>query len=252
MAEPTPIKQARHDSVENQEEFLVANRIGIVQKLRRLAKNNCMVTATFNSGSQTMNTAIIEVIRDMDLIALDYGPNESMNQQMLQADRIIFKTDLEGIDVQFTTTSITKAKFQGQPVFAIPIPDTILWIQRRQFYRVRVPMGVPAYVEVERDTGGVDKYTLHDISAGGLAIHDEHYRLNLEPGILIDNCRLFLPEHDNGEISLVVRNRFPVNRNKREAGQRLGCAFVNLNMTFGANIQRYIHALEVLRKRTEE
>ena len=252
MVESTPIKQARHDNAENQEQFLVNNRIGILQKLRRIAKANCMVTATFNGGAQSMNTVIIDVIRDMDLIALDYGPTEALNKQMLQADRIIFKTDLDGIDVQFTATSITKAKFQGQPVFAIPIPESILWIQRRQFYRVRVPLGVPAYVEIDRVSGGCDKYNVYDISAGGLAIHDERYRLNREPGELIDNCRLFLPEYDNGEITLEVRGKFPINRNKREAGQRVGCNFVNLNMSFGANIQRYIHSLEILRKRTED
>jgi len=252
MVEPTPIKQARHDSVENQEEFLVQNRIGITQKLRQLAKNNCMVSATFNGGAQTINTAIIDVIRDMDLVALDYGPNESINQQMLAADRIIFKSELEGIDVQFTVTSITKAKYQGEPVFAIPIPDSMLWIQRRQSYRVRVPLGMPAYIELGNESGGYDKFTVLDISAGGLAIQDDRYRLNLEPGTQLADCRLFLPEHGNAEITLEVRNRFAVNRNKREAGQRLGCAFVNLNMSFGANIQRYIHALEVLRKRTED
>lgn len=252
MAEPTPIKQARHDSAQNTEQFLVENRIGIVQKLKQLAKNNCMVTATFNGGSQTMNTAIIEVIRDMDLIALDYGPNEAMNQLMLQAERIIFTSELEGVDAQFTATSITKAKFQGQPVFAIPIPDSMLWIQRREFYRVRVPLGVPAHIELANEIGGIDKYSILDVSAGGLAIHDEHYRLNLDNGILLDKCKLVLPEHGTAEISLEVRNRFPVNRSKREAGQRLGCAFINLNMSFGAIIQRYIHALEVLRKRTED
>jgi c-di-GMP-binding flagellar brake protein YcgR len=252
MVEPTPIKQARNDSAENQEQYLVNNHIGILQKLRRLAKANCMLTATFNGGAQSMNTVIIDVIRDMDLIALDYGPDESLNKQMLQADRIIFKTGLEGIDVQFTATSITKAKFQGEPVFAIPIPESMLWIQRREFYRVRVPMGVPAHIEIERENGACDQYKVHDISAGGLAIHDEHYRLNLETGILIENCRLFLPEFDSGEITLEVRGRFPINRSKREAGQRVGCSFVNLNMSFGAQIQRYIHSLEILSKRTED
>ena len=93
MAESTPITHARHDSAANQEEFLIANRVGIVQKLRQIAKTNRMVTATFNGGAQTMNTAILDVIRDMDLVAIDYGPTEAINQQMLKADRIIFKTD---------------------------------------------------------------------------------------------------------------------------------------------------------------
>ena len=137
-------------------------------------------------------------------------------------------------------------------MLAIPIPDSMLWIQRRQFYRVRVPLGVPAYLEVDKNSGGFDKFTLHDISAGGLAFIDVDNRFKLEPGTLIENCRLFLPEHANGEITLEVKGSFPVNRNKREAGQRVGCTFVNLNMGFGAHIQRYIHTLEILQKRTED
>lgn len=252
MAEPTTIKPGRQDNVENQEEYLVQNRAGIVQKLRLLAKSNCMVTATFNSGSQTMNTAVIEVIRDKDLIALDYGPSDSLNKQLLAAERIIFKTDFEGIDVQFTATSITKAKYQGEPVFAVPIPDTLLWIQRRHAYRVRVPIGVPAHVEIALESGDVKKFTVLDISAGGLAIQDLQYQLNLDPGTQLSNCKLVLPDHGSAEINLEIRNRFQINRNKREAGQRLGCAFANLNMSFGANIQRYIHALELLRRRTDD
>lgn len=250
MPESTPMKHSRHDSAVNQEDFLVANRIGIVQKLRQLTKNNCMVAATFNGSAHTMNTAIIDVIRDMDLVAIDYGPDEAINQQMLKAERIIFKADMEGIEVQFTVTSITKAKYQGQPVFAIPIPDTILWIQRRQSYRVRIPLGVPAYIELEHEAGHADKYQIIDISAGGLSIQDDNYRLKLEPDTLLNNCLLLLPEQSGAEITLEVRNSFPVDRNDPDAGQRLGCAFLNLNMSIAANIQRYIHSLEVLRKRT--
>lgn len=252
MAEPTPIKQARQDSAENQEQYLVENRIGILQRLRQLAKHNCMISATFNGGSQTINTQIIAVIRDMDLIALDYGPSESINQQLLNADRIIFKGEWEGIDVQFTATSITKAKYEGDPVFAIPIPDNILWIQRRETYRVRTPLGSPAHIEFETEDGVTKKHTVLDISAGGLAIEDQHYKLNFDTGILLENVRLTLPEHGVAEITLEVRNRFAINRNDNSAGQRLGCAFHQLNMSAGASIQRYINALELLRRRTED
>lgn len=252
MAEPTTINPGRKDNIENQEDYLVQNRIGIVQKLRQLAKANCMVTATFNGGNQTMNTAVIDVIRDKELIALDYGPSESINAQLLAADRVIFKADLDGIDVQFTVNAINKARYQGEPVFAVPIPDSLLWIQRRQAYRVRVPMGVPAHVEITLESGEVEKCTVLDISAGGLAFHDLRYRLNLDPGALINNCKLVLPNQGSADVNLEVRNRFQVNRNKREAGQRLGCSFINLNMNFGANIQRYIHELELLRRRTED
>jgi len=41
--------------------------------------------------------AIIDVIRDMDLVAIDYGPNDSINPQMLKADRNIFKNRTEAL-----------------------------------------------------------------------------------------------------------------------------------------------------------
>lgn len=252
MAEPTTIKPGRKDSIENQEEFLIQNRIGIVQKLRLLAKSNCMVTATFNGGSHTINTTVIDVIRDMDLIAMDYGPSESLNTQLLAADRILFTAELDGIDVQFSANTITKAKYQGESVFAIPIPESLLWIQRRQSYRVRVPIGVPAHVEITLETGEVEKFTVLDISAGGLAFQDLRYQIKDDPGNVLSHCKLVLPNQGSADVNLDIRNCFPINRNKREAGQRVGCAFVNLNMSFGAHIQRYIHELELLRRRTDD
>lgn len=253
QSEPAqPASSGRHDSAENQEQYLVQNHQVIVQKLRLLIKNHVFITASFNNGSQSMNTAIIDVIRDMDLVAIDYGPNQELNEQLLSASRIVFKASFDGINVQFSTNSITKAKYQGESVFAIPIPDSMLWVQRREFFRVRVPMGIPATCEIRQVDDSYRAYKVFDISAGGLSILDEYYDLEVEPGVVMSHCRLELPEHGNGRVNLEVRNILPVKAGERQAGRRIGCSFNNMGMSFAATIQRYIHAMESARKRFED
>jgi len=249
MAETTPIKQARSNSRTCPEEFLVTNRDDIIRKLRRIAKSHCVITAVFNGGARSINTAIIDLVRDMELIALDICLNESTIQQILETDRVTFKTDVEGIDVQFTAKSIMKAKYQGQSVFAIPIPDRMRWVQHRDSYRICVPIGMPASINIDNKIGGNEKYRVLDISAGGLAIQDEHNRLNLDPGMLFD-CHLYLPGHGDTKLTLEVLNRFQIKCGKRKAGQRVGCAYVNIYQSFGSTIQRYIYSLDIKRRRS--
>lgn len=252
-AEPvqTP-SQGRRDSAQNQEQYLLHNHNQIVQKLRLLIKNHVFITATFNNGTQTMNTVLIDVIRDMDLLALDYGPSQSLNEQLLDANRIIFTASFDGIDIQFTATSITKAKYQGESVFAVPIPDEMLWVQRREYFRVKVPLGEPAICEIRQSDDSYREYKLFDISAGGLSIIDEYFDLDVEPGIVMSHCRLELPGHGNGKVNLEVRNIIPMKAGERQAGRRVGCTFSNMGMSFAATIQRYIHAIESARKRFED
>ena len=250
--QPQEASKARRDSAENQEQYLLHHHNEIVQKLRLLIKNNIPVSATFNNGSQSMNTAIIDVIRDMDLVAIDPGPSQNLNEQLLNASRIIFTASFDGINVQFTTDSITKAKYQGDSVFAIPVPESMLWVQRREYFRVRVPMGAPAICEIRQTDDSFRDYKLFDISAGGLAIVDEYNDLNVEAGIIMSHCRLELPEHGSGRVNLEVRNIVPMKIGDKQIGRRIGCVFNNLGMSFAATIQRYIHAIESARKRFDE
>jgi c-di-GMP-binding flagellar brake protein YcgR len=248
----TEHKPGKIDSAEAQQDYLIENPIAVSAKLKQLVKLHSTVTATFNSGNDSMNTVIIEVLKDMDLVALDYGPSESLNQKMLAADRIVFKADVDGVDCQFRASSITKAKYQGEPVFAVPIPDSILWVQRREFFRIRIPLGVPAYCEVKQVDGSYRKYKVLDISAGGIALHDEFKDLNLEPGVVLSACKLELPDHGHGQVNLEIRNILPHREGGKQKGRKLGCQFVNLGMSFAATIQRYINAIEAARRRLEE
>lgn len=252
----TSLKQSgKADSVQNQEKFLIESKSSVIAKLKQLAKNNCALTASFNNGAESVMTCIIEVLKDKDVLALDYGVSEALNLKLLNARRIFFKGDFDGITVQFDSDTITKAKLKNEVVFAIPIPHSILWMQRREFFRVRIPLGVPAYCEINSpadEEGFIRKYKLMDISAGGLSLVDESMDFEFETGMLLPDCELDLPEHGYGKVNLKVQNVFPVNRNAPSEGRRIGCEFINVGMTVSATIQRYINAIELARRNLEK
>lgn len=251
MENPKTTESSRQDSTENQENYLVESKAGVIAKLKQLIKHHCMVTATFNNGNLSINTQVLEVLKDMDLVALDYGASEAMNLQLLKATRVFFKTELDGITVQFDADSVTRAKLHDDPVFAIPIPASLLWIQRREFFRVPIPIGAPAYCEVKQIDGSYRKYKLFDISAGGLSLHDEYKDPDYEEGHVLSACKLELPDHGHDTVNLKVQNSFPAEKGKPGAGRRVGCEFVGIGMSFGATIQRYIHSVELARRQIE-
>lgn len=244
-------KSQRNDNVENLDQYMLHSKGEINQRLKQLIKGKSMVTAHCDNGT-TMNTSIIDIIREMELVVLDYGIDEKLVQQLLQSGRVIFKSQFEGVTAQFTTTSLTKAKYQNEPVIAVPIPATMLWLQRRQAYRVRIPLGMPVYCEIPFRDGVIQKFKLFDISAGGISLDDEDNLLKGEPGNVLENCTLELPEFGRVTLQLEERNCFPINKNDPGRGQRCGFCFYNLGMTDQALITRYIHAIETLRKRTED
>ncbi len=247
----TPITSTRTDTVEDQEDFVLNNRITIMGKLRQLAKSQTMITAFFKGGSQSINTMVIEVLKDMELVALDYGPTPDLNEQLLQSERVVFKAELNGITAQFNADSVTKAKLHGNEVFAIPIPTEMLWVQRRQFFRVSIPLGMPAYCEIRQDDGSYRKYRILDVSAGGMCLDDEHNDFQVQTGDRLHNCRLELPEFGNGKVILEIRGIFNKQGNSRSKGRRIGCAFHNLGISFAATVQRYINHVDAARRRLE-
>lgn len=241
------------DNIENTEKYLLHSRGEIIQKLRMLAKDKCLISAHFNAGQDSLITAVIDVLKEKELLALDYGSNEKVNEKLLKADRIVFKTQHHGITAQFSAKNIIKAKLKGQPVFAVPLPEDLLWVQRREYYRIRVPLGIPIECHHTDDNGETRVHTVIDISSGGVALSDPDYHFDLEDaaGTVLQNCRIVLPEYGEGLVSLEIRNQLPLKFDDPGAGQRIGCSFVSIGADFEANIQRYIHHIEAQRKQLE-
>ena len=238
--------------VDNYEKYLLHGRGAIIQKLRQLEKSRSLITAHFDGGKHSMLTAVVDVMPDKELVVLDYGADEKLNRKLLQASRVVFKTQHEGITAQFTVNRVQKAKRHGRPAFACPLPDSLLWVQRREFYRVRVPLGDPVHCEIAVPDEEPLRVPIIDISMGGVALNDTENVIDTEIGQNLPPCKLLLGEHGDALVTLTVRNIMPVQPDDPAAGHRIGCEFQDLAMDTSTTIQRYIHAVEALRRRVED
>ena len=242
----------RADSVEAQEKYLVTKKKAIVQKLGMLAQKKCLITAQFSDGKNPLLTLILDVLKDKNLVILDYGPSESTNKKILGAKNIKFASQYEGVKTSFSTKKIVKAKYQGQPVFALPIPDAVLWLQRREFYRVKVPRGEPVRCQISLDDDNTADYSVLDIGVGGIGILDQQFSFGKRKGDVgsqLKDCNLVLPEAGEHEVTLEVRYHVPIDKHNRSEGQRVGFAFRELTYAAEAKIQQYMHTIELQKRR---
>lgn len=242
-------------SIEAQEKYLIKKKKAIAQTLGLLAQKKCLVTGHFAEDKNPLLTLILDVLKDKNLVILDYGPNESTNKKILGAGHVKFASSYEGVKASFSTKKIVKAKYQGQPVFALPIPETVLWLQRRESYRVKVPRSEPLKCQISTDGEEAVDYAVLDVSVGGIGIVDLKFNFKRGKGGVgsqLKNCRLVLPEVGEHPVTLEVRYHVPMDKHNRSEGQRIGCAFRELNYAVEAKIQQYMHMIELQRRRVSD
>lgn len=250
--EQSTINSTEQSKVDNYEKYLLNGRAAIIQKLRQLAKSKNNITAHFGGGKYSMLTQIIDVLPDKELVVLDYGSNEATNKKLLQSERTVFKTQHEGVTAQFSTGMLQKAKLHGKPAFACAIPESLLWVQRREFYRVRIPLRDNIFCEFIHDEDILIPYPVLDISIAGLAIRIEDSRYLVEAGMLFNGARLLLPNEESGLINIEIMNQLPLKQDNLEAGLRFGCAFHNISTDISAKIQRYIYEIELMNRQVKD
>ncbi len=236
------------DSVEDQEEYLIHRDSDIYFRLRQLVKNKCLITADF--AGKTFITAIIDVQKDKGKLILDYSAHKKLNRQLLSRKQATFFTQLDGVRVKFKADQITQAKYQGEPVFVMPIPKQLSWAQRRDAYRVRLPVSMTANCKLLLGAG-ISQLDVIDISVTGVALKCMQAPPGIIPGTIIKNCFIRLAEVDDFCVDLEVHNIFYINEADPEQGMRIGCDFINASTDTTAMLQRFISNVERERRQFE-
>lgn len=234
-------------------EYLLRNRSEVLFVLRGLLADTDRITAYFNEGRDFLLTAVIAV--DEDGVTLDYGSNAEMNQRALKAERVFCITSHERVRIQFLLHGLRQVEFQGRPAFRAALPDNLLRLQRREYYRLTTPIARPLKCRIPlTSTGGAGttvEVNVIDISGGGLAIMVPPAGMPFEPGMEFPNCRIDLPEVGILIATLEVRSVFEVTLRSGTQVTRAGCQFLNLPGPMLTLVQRYIIKVERERKARE-
>lgn len=236
--------------------FSIYNPRQIVHNLSILIRNKCLLSVRFGEGKAFFLTAILEIDERNNTLIFDYGPKEVLNQQLLKAPGSLFQADFAGIKVSFKGKMLTQILYNGEPAFAMPIPESIFWMQRREFFRIKSPRSKGSYCQLELEGKSV-KLMLYDISLTGFSMLNTSTDISnlLVPGMVLDKCRLVLSEDAEDAVSIKICAKFIINPDKIAALniQQIGCLFTKITPAFETLVQRYINQLqrESIQKKNE-
>jgi len=232
-------------------------RSEILFLLRSLVQKSCLLTAYFDQGNSFLLTSLLAISEDGNWLYFDYGSDKAVNDRALRADKLTFVTLLDRVKIQFSVAGLQQSQgASGRLVFAAHLPETVLRLQRREFYRLSTPIANPlkCLMPVPKPDGSHVSLsaTLLDISGGGVGLMapTEIGHL-LAVGTLISNCELNIPEEGTLHTTLCVRNAFNASTRSGQPYIRLGCEYVDMPGTQLTKIQRYITRVERERKARE-
>lgn len=224
--------------------YLIESEKEIVFILRACAQKGEGATAHFNHGNDFILTSIIHVDEDSGAVILDYGANETLDRKILSARKIIFITAQDRVKIQFTADHIELTDYEGRPAFKIDLPESLVKLQRREYFRLNTPISRPLICTFPLEGGRKLNLTISDISIGGIGVTIPPETPKFELDTLYRGCHFSLPEIGTIVAALQVCNAFEVTMKNGTRTTRAGCMFVNLPGTMQTMIQRYIIKLE--------
>ncbi|PVF11461.1 flagellar brake protein, partial [Yersinia pestis] len=76
-----------------------------------------------------------------------------------------------GAKIEFTCNKLKHVEYLSLPAFSSAIPEQLYFIQRREYFRVSIPQWPAYYCSGKFPDGTQYKYTLADISLGGMGLY---------------------------------------------------------------------------------
>src|SRR5262249_39847953 len=157
-----------------------------------------------------------------------------------------FITQLDHIRIQFEADYAEAVSYEDAPAFRIRLPEAITRLQRREFYRIRIPLGRPLPFVITPDPEVPDKTVtmrVVDLSCGGVALADCPPSFDPTAGHVFKGCRMNLP--DLGTVTTDLRVvHVHVDETKAVRTMRFSGQFRNLPDPMMNLIQRYINRVE--------
>lgn len=233
---------------DNYSEYLLYSRTEILAILRSIIQSGTLITVLFDQSEFFFLTSMIALWPNDAEFIFDVGSNEDINAKALSAERLIFTAMLDRVKIQFGLEYLRRVNYEGRPAFVGAVPDKLLRLQRREFFRLSTPVVNPIRLSMTLGEQAID-VPLVDISGGGVGLTFSLDQAGLlEKGLMLENCKIMLPGEGLLVTTLCIRNMFDVTNRGGLRYVRAGCEFVGLSAAWLSAVQRYIIHIERERK----
>jgi c-di-GMP-binding flagellar brake protein YcgR len=239
---------ANNDDTSDDSPFRVHSRREIVSLLQSMMERNQLLSLLIKGGAESIITSILDIDAAENIMVLDAAPSASLNDSILQSNRIGFEALYNNIRITFNVDKAREFEFQGRPALKVDIPASLIRLQRREYFRIATPIAKPLRVtfRVTKEDGTFTSIPtmLNNISAGGVGVTDEKKLLDTTLGLLYEDCSLEMTDNTVVTVKLQIRDCKEAKLASGKTVHRFGCEFVDLPRAVLAAIQRFITKLE--------
>jgi c-di-GMP-binding flagellar brake protein YcgR len=251
--EQAPVPDFEIDHPELFGEFMLQGAREIRFYLDLLARQRNILTAYIDAGENFFLTSILALDEVAGLLFLDPSHAQENNLNAQNAKRLTLVTNLDRVKMQIRLPGLKPSQLDGRSVLSAPIPESILRLQRREFFRLQPPGSAPIVCKLAGEPEDLrptrTELMLSDISGGGICLIAPTELAELFPrDALFHHCRLEIPGEGVIQVNLRVRKTVEISGQDGNHDLRVGCEFVNLPGTRLAFIERYIARIERERK----
>ena len=238
----------RWPPLETDESLRVYSKPDIVYILKKIMDRATVVSVQFNAGKESVLTTVTRVSEATNQLFLETGPDKEINERLIRASDILLTSHEGQVKIKFTADHVDEAEYMGVHAFRTDLPEFLIRLQRRQYFRIPTSVINPVHCGFRLDEGEETTAVLIDISVGGVCLIDINHALDFKVGATYDSCYIDLPGHGTVDMGLEVRNVADTRKViDGKIARRAGCRFLNLSRPAESAIQRYIMSLEMAR-----
>lgn len=230
------------------ERFVVRDSLAVRQLLHQLLDEHCMLRVRA-AREPVVLTAIVRL--DEHVLWIDAPPTDRLLDEWLASPQLRCIAELHRTEVRFRCGPPRKYLVDGHPTIALPLPESVVHIQRREFARREAPVGqlvcrVPDPVATDAASAAVAdvEAVVRDISGGGMALLAPYGALRIAVGHLLRDCSIELPTVGALQADLRVCHVAPSRGHGGRSMQQVGCAFVDLSPVAQRKLFRYLMQLD--------
>ena len=215
--------------------------------LRGILEQKLLVNVSLSGSREFIISSILYINEQSGELVMDSVADHPFNRRAKAGSEIRIESSLDHIKIVFDTTVTALADFEGRPAIRAQIPDSIVRLQRREHFRVALPIVNPVQCVIPATaTGNPDPVStvVLDISLGGVAISDNKGTFDPCTGDTLTQCEISLPEIGTLRVDLRVHSVAQITARTGIKKKRIGCSFVDLPYPMVSTLQRYIMKLE--------
>lgn len=232
---------------EIEDRYFLTGQMEILSVLNELIHLRESVSIFYNEGQDFFLTTLLEA--RPDCLIFDLSGDERSNRRLENSRSCVFVGQLNGIRVQFSSVNPSRFSWGGNDAFWVPLPTRVSRLQRRESFRVQMPVIKPVMVRlVGFENAALGDWPMHDLSVGGLAVTMSGGEPKVRLGDEIPRVSFSTAKNKAIQSGAVIRHITRIGNPRDSKTYRVGMSFLNLPTAQAVVIQRHILELEHQRR----